>query len=238
MLRIGSIFILVFALLGLTGAPALAGGLLAVSQNSLEFGALKEGEVARKMITVSNVGDASLVIANVATSCSCTTTSLGASTLRPGEKTSLEIVYNTYKFPGTFKKYVTLAWGEGGREQTVITMTGDVSPLPMGVLAAEPRKIEAGAMVVGQAVNLTLRLKNVGDAALQVDKVAAQKSGAVYFDAATSGALRLAPGEEKDLPLTVTASAPGNYLEYLMVFSDARNVTDKGYKVVVVGAAK
>lgn len=237
-MRIVTRLALTLCLLGLLCGQALAEGALAVSQKTLAFGTLKEGVVARKTVTVKNTGNAPVVIANVSTSCSCTTTTLGRTTLGPGESTSLEIVYNTYKFPGKFEKYVNLAWGEDGREQTVVTLVGDVTPIPMGVLDVTPRKLEAGDMAVGRVVSLTLRMKNTGDATLKVDKVAAQKSGAVFFDAAKGGTLTLAPGEEKDLPVSVTAPAPGNYVEYVLVFSDARNVTDKGYKVVVVGTAK
>lgn len=238
-LRLGRLLVLALCLVGLSCGPALAGGALSVSQKTLKFGSLKEGVVAKKTVTVSNTGDAPLTIANVSTSCSCTTTSLGKSTLKSGEKTSLEIVYNTFKFPGKFEKYVTLTWGEGTSGQTVITMVGDVSPIPMGVLEVDPRKVEAGDMAVGKPTALTIRLRNTGDAAMKIEKVAAQKSGSVFFDAAKSGgAITLNPGEEKTVAVSVTASTSGNFVEYLMVFSDARNVTDKGYKVVVVGTAK
>lgn len=237
-MRLGRRFLLALCLMGLACGQALAGGALDVSQKTLEFGSLKEGVVAKKTVTVSNSGDAPVTIANVSTSCSCTTTTLGKNTLKPGEKTSLEIVYNTYKFPGKFEKYVTLAWGDKGRQETVITMVGDVAPIPMGVLEVDPRKVEAGDMTLGKAVSLTIRIQNSGDAAMKVEKVTAQKSGAVFFDAAKSGTMTLKPGEEKTVAVSVTAVAPGNFVEYVMVFSDARNVTDKGYKVVVVGTAK
>jgi len=230
--------LLPLCLLGLLCGRALAAGELTVDQKTLEFGSLKEGVVARKTVMVGNTGDAPVTIANVSTSCSCTTTTLGKNVLAPGDGAPLEIVYDTYKFPGKFEKYVTLAWGEDGREQTVITMVGDVDPIPMGVLDVAPRKVEAGNMVVGKAVGLTISVKNTGDAPMRVDKIEAQKSGTIFLDAAKGGPMTLKPGEEKSLPVSVTATAPGNFVEYVMIFSDARNVTDKGYKVVVVGTAK
>jgi hypothetical protein len=237
-MRIPKVIIFSLCLLVLFCDGAMAGGALMVDQKILEFGSLKEGMVAKKTVTVSNTGDAPVTIVNVSTSCSCTTTTLVKDTLKPGESTPLEIVYNTYKFPGKFEKYVTLAWGVGGGEQTVITMFGDVAPIPMGVLDVAPRKVEAGDMVVGKPVSLTISIRNTGDAALHVDKVMAQKSGAVFFDADKDSALTLNPGEEKSIPVLVTAFTPGNFVEYALIFSDARNVTDKGYKVVIVGLAK
>jgi len=225
-------------LLALFPGLALAQGALTADHDRLEFGQLKEGVVAKQTVTLMNPGTAPVTIANVASSCACTTTKLGATTLAPGQATPLEIVYNTYKFPGKFEKTVTLSWGEGAASRTVITLAGNVDPIPMGVLEAEPRKVEAGDMQVGKPANLSFSMKNTGDAPLRIEKVTLQKAGAVLFDAAASAPLSLAPGESKAMPFTVTASAPGNYLEYLLVSSDGRNVTEKGYKVLVTGVAK
>jgi len=237
-MRIRHTLCFIVCLLALLCGQALAAGTLAVDQKLLKLGSLKEGDVVKKTVQVSNKGNAPVTIANVSTSCSCTTTTLGQTVLKPGEGTALEITYDTYKFPGKFEKYVTLAWGEGGRKKTVVTLVGDVDPIPMGVLDVSPRKVSAGDMAVGQPVELSFGIKNIGDAAMKVDKVAAQKSGAVIFDAAKDGPMTLAPGQERRVTFSVTAAAPGSYVEYVLVHSDARNVTDKGYKVVIVGTAK
>ncbi len=39
-------------------------------------------------------------------------------------------------------------------------------------------------------------------------------------------------------PIEIVAKKPGRYLDYVMIYSNARNVTNKGYKVVVVATAK
>jgi hypothetical protein len=229
--------ILIACLLVLWCGQALAAGALAVDQKLLALGILTEGDKAKRTVTLTNKGKAPLHIDNVSTSCSCTTTTLGKTDLKPGESTSLEIVYDTYKFPGKFEKYVTVAWA-GEKSKLVVTLVGDVTPIPMGVLDVAPRKISAGDMAVGAPVKLRLVVKNTGDAAMKVEKVEAQKAGLVFFDAAKDGAASLAPGQEWSLDFNVSAATPGTYVEYLLVHSDARNVTDKGYKVVIVGSAK
>lgn len=235
-MRIKSTLALAACLALLFCGQALAAGSLTVDQKLLALGSLKEGDKAKRTVTLSNKGNAALTIDNVSTSCSCTTTTLGQSVLKPGESTPLEIVYDTYKFPGKFEKYVTVSWG--GTKKTVITLVGDVDPIPMGVLDVNPRKLSAGDMAVGAPVALRLVVKNTGDAAMKVEKVEAQKAGLVFFDAAKSGTVSIEPGKEWTLDLQVSATAPGTYLEYLLIHSDARNVTDKGYKVVIVGAVK
>ena len=147
-------------------------------------------------------------------------------------------MYNTYKFPGKFEKSVTVFWGDEGKENSVITLRGSVDPIPMGVLEVEPRKVTAGEMVAGKPVPLEISIKNIGDADMVVKKVSLQKATSVFIDEVKTGLMTIKPGEAKSVSITVTANSPGNFIEYVLIQSDARNVTDAGYKVVVVGTAK
>jgi len=237
-MRIAILFLSLCCLIAATGSQALAAGQLSVSQDHLTFGTLTEGVVARKDVTLSNNGDSPLTIANVSTSCSCTTTKLGKDTLAPGESTKLEIVYNTYKFPGKFEKYVYIQWSEDKNNKMTITMIGEVTPIPMGVLSVDPRKIPVGTIHVGEPKSVNIFIKNTGDAPMQVNKIVGKKSGLIFFDATNKGPLLLKPGQNVPMPITVTASTPGNYVEYIIIESNARNVTADGYKVVIVGEAK
>ena len=71
-----------------------------------------------------------------------------------------------------------------------------------------------------------------------LQKVFLQKASSVFFDEAKTGLMTIKPGETKSVSINVTANSPGNFIDYVMIQSDARNVTDAGYKVVVVGIAK
>ncbi|MGE4292451.1 MAG: DUF1573 domain-containing protein [Desulfovibrio sp.] len=237
-MNINRMLLAIAFLIVLTCSPALAAGKLIVNENQVVFGNLVEGVVARKIVTLTNNGDAALTIGNVSTSCSCTTTKLERPLLEPGESTILEIVYNTYKFPGKFEKYVYVQWGEGKAGTLTITMQGDVTPIPMGVLTAEPRKVIVGAMRVGEPKEAVFAIINTGDAAMQVTKVVSKKSGQIFFDAADKGAIVLKPGQSVQMPVSVRADKAGSYVEYIIIDSDARNVTHSGYKVVLVGNAE
>lgn len=198
----------------------------------------KEISGARETVRVSNAGDAPLTIENVTTSCSCTTTRLGKASLEPGESTTLEVLYNTYKFPGKFEKYVTLVPSSGSGSKTVITLRGTVDPLPMAVLKVDPRKVTAGDMKVGVPVRLNLTVVNTGDADLVIRQIAAKKAGETPYDAGREGPLRMAPGETRNLPIHVTARSEGDFLDCVLIYAGARNVTENAYKVVVTGEAR
>jgi hypothetical protein len=83
-----------------------------------------------------------------------------------------------------------------------------------------------------------LTIQNTGDAEMRVTRIVGRKSGVVFLDAADKGPLLLKPGQRVLVPVTLTADAAGNYVEYIIFHSDARNVTRDGYKVVLVGEAK
>ena len=124
------------------------------------------------------------------------------------------------------------------QEKNKIDITGYVKPIPMGVVEVKPRKISAGEIKVGSPVKLTIDVKNTGDADMDITKVVSKKHGTVYFDASTAGKMIIRPNDTKIIPVEIVAKKPGRYLDYIMIHSGARNVTDKGYKVVLVATAK
>ena len=218
--------ILAFATVGWT-APELQSSL-----EKIEFGTMPEGPPAQTVVTLTNVGDAPLTLTNVSTSCACTNTKYAKSELAPGESVELEITYTTFKFIGKFEKFIWVETKEIPEKYT-ITMVGDVTPMPMGVLEVKPRKVNVGDAKVGVATSASVTIKNVGDATMNIFKVASTKSKEVFYDSEKSEKIAIAPGETKAIPINVTPTKAGRYLDYVQIYSDARNVTEKGYKVVV-----
>lgn len=60
----------VFCFAVLTAAPAAAGsrGKLVINETLVDFGTMKEGKVAEKVVTLSNTGNQPLTVTNVTTS--------------------------------------------------------------------------------------------------------------------------------------------------------------------------
>lgn len=155
--------------------------------------------------------------------------------MQPSQATELKIVYNTYKFPGKFEKFVYIELEGVKEEPETISLHGEVEPIPMGVLEVNPRKLDAGKMTLNEPVRLELALRNIGDADLRIQTIISQKQEKQHFDAARDGELIIAPGASKSVPLVMEARQKGRFMDYIMVHADARNVTEVGYKVVVVG---
>jgi len=79
-------------------------------------------------------------------------------------------------------------------------------------------------------------MKNTGDAPMVITGIVSKKFKTVYFDAVQSKEITIAPGESRTVDVSIKAEKEGRYLDYILVHSNARNVTKKGYKVVVVAS--
>lgn len=148
----------------------------------------------------------------------------------------MEITYNTYKFPGKFAKFVTVFTNIPGKEQYRIDINGFVKAIPMGVLEVEPRKITlAGNLKTNVAVPFTITMTNSGDADMEITRIVSIKRKTVFFDSAQEGKLIIKPGKTAELNTSVVSDKKGQLLDYIMIHSNARNVTPNGYKVILIG---
>ncbi len=144
------------------------------------------------------------------------------------------ITYDTYKFPGKFEKFVTVFTDVNDKTEYRVDLTGFVKAVPMGVLEVKPRKIKLGSgLKTGTPIPVSFKIKNTGDADMKVTRIVLKKQKAVIFDRYENAAVIIKPGESRTIETNVSTDKPGRMLEYAMIHSDARNVTKKGYKVVL-----
>lgn len=122
-----------------------------------------------------------------------------------------------------------------GERKFEIDIMGYVDAIPMGVLKVNDRKINLGTIVAGTPAPFQIRVYNAGNAAMEITRLVSKKHGTVYFDAKKSGKIIVAPEETQIINSFVTSHKKGRFMDFIMIHSNARNVTDKGYKVVVKG---
>ncbi len=163
---------------------------------------------------------------------------LGKRHLAPGESTELEITYKTYKYAGKFDKSVSIFTGPEGEGKKVIRLRGLVDPIPMGVIEMEPRKTPVGILAVDQENEVSVVIKNTGDADLKISRIVSSKFKTVYFDAKKAGEISIGAGQERSVPFTVKPAEPGRFLDTILIHSDARNDIGKGYKGLLAGEVR
>ena len=92
------------------------------------FGTFSEKNAVQKCtFTFTNVGDAPLVINQAVPSCGCTAPQYPKNPIAPGDKGTIEVVYDGRgKIPGHFKKSITVRTN-GATEMTRLYVEGDMT---------------------------------------------------------------------------------------------------------------
>jgi len=92
----------------LLAAPVLAqdaGSKIETTLNEWDFGVVKQGEILVHDFELRNQTRKTLNIVNIHTSCGCTVSKAGKKSLRPGEKTKIQVSFNTKGYFGKTKQY-------------------------------------------------------------------------------------------------------------------------------------
>jgi len=108
----------------------------------------------------------------------------------------------------------------------------------MGVILVNPRKVDVGELAANRENEVRLVIENEGDAALILSRIVSTKFDTEYFVAGEAGGIEIAAGQKYTIKLPVKPSEPGNFLDTILIYSDARNDIGKGYKALLSGTAK
>lgn len=88
-----------------------------IAPESFDFGEIKYGDVVKYTFKVKNIGQETLEIKRVATSCSCTTAKVGADKIEPNQETDLLVRYDSGAMSGSH--------GRGLQERIIFIKSSD-----------------------------------------------------------------------------------------------------------------
>ncbi|HEY4765075.1 MAG TPA: choice-of-anchor D domain-containing protein, partial [Candidatus Sulfotelmatobacter sp.] len=186
---------------------AAAGGQLAVTPSSLNFGSVQVGSTGSETLSMSNTGDGYLMIYQA------TVTGTGFSIsgprmplmLRPGQSASLTTAFapqSNGTYTGTIALEYSRNFGERHSNLVTVALTGTGTGTPSSQLTATPTSLSFGNVQDGSSTSLSETLTNTGGSSLTIS--AASASGTGYN---LSGLT---------LPVTLTA---GQSISFSVVFS-------------------
>jgi len=75
---------------------------------SHDFGTIKEGDVVETVFKFTNTGNSDLIITNAKASCGCTIPQWPKKPIKPGDKDSIRVVFNSHGKRNIQQKTVTL----------------------------------------------------------------------------------------------------------------------------------
>lgn len=142
-----------------TGAPAIL-----TDRVSLDFGAVSVGATKSLALRVSNPGNDTLVISNIATNSPRYTVAIASRTLAPGEAFD-----DTIRFTPTTATPVSAnltLTSNAPTSPTVVTLTG--SGTTQVTLSIDPASVSFGSVPVGSSRDTTITISNTGNDQLQI----------------------------------------------------------------------
>lgn len=219
-------------------AAAFAAAQLTVDPSHYDFGEVPEGPPVSLTAVLENTGDADVTIKNVWTHCACTDSELGKQTLKPREKTTLKITYNTADRPGIFKKDITIETDIVGHEEVEMEVVGTVKEAPGAKILVTPRKIDAGNLKKGSSTKLTMDVRNDGTLPLVIRKITERATGLVFYDGVKQGDILIGAGETRRLELEYKTAKSGPFTDVLIIDSNAKNAAKGGFAFMVVGKSE
>ena len=93
-----------------------------------EFGEVKDGDILKRELTMTNTGKSKLIIYDVKTDCGCTATTLGRRKLDPGEHVKFRVVFHTKNRVGIQAKEIKFTTNDPTNKEVVYTMKANVLP--------------------------------------------------------------------------------------------------------------
>ncbi len=194
-------------------APAIL-----VTPNPVLFGELPLGDRAQQVFTIQSVGDVALAVTALevdegADWFSITTDGI-VGTYAPGESADVTVTYVSPGDPVSGK--VAILSNDAASPTTYVDLIGGTS---VPDLVIDPDTVRFGAVGVGETIEESVELRNIGEAPLTVTSVGTSDPVFAY---ALSEALPLtiAPGESKPVIVAFTPSEDGAWTGELQVDSN------------------
>jgi hypothetical protein len=115
------------AALVLWGTVAQAAPKAWVDPTDLDLGLIEEGKLFERYVELKNVGDGTLVLEDLKTSCGCTAAAVeGTVELTAGKSEKVRITFNSKGMEGTVKKTVTLVTNDPEQRNLEVALHADV----------------------------------------------------------------------------------------------------------------
>jgi hypothetical protein len=206
-----------------TAAVSLAGTgvngtyTMSLTPSSVSFGNLNVGSTAKQTVQLSNTGNSSVTVSQVAASGAGVSVS-GLSvpaTIAPSQSVPVTVTFAPTA-SGAVAGSLSVTNGEGVNALAAVTGTG-----VQAGLSVTPTSASFGSVVTGSSNSQTIQLKNTGTASLTVSQVATTGSG--FSVSGASVPLTLAPGQTSTFNVQYAPTAAGAVNGTVSIVSTAPN---------------
>jgi len=138
----------------LAQAPAPA---ISFEKTHHDFGRMEDGQKASHRFKVVNRGTAILEIKEIIPSCGCSYSIAGQNSLKPGEETFIEVVFDPGGMTGNIQKTVAVRSNDPKNEEVILTFEATVV---REIMPSSTYAIFSGVTRTGPAISKTIRLES------------------------------------------------------------------------------
>jgi centrosomal CEP192-like protein/ASPM-SPD-2-Hydin domain-containing protein/HYDIN/CFA65/VesB family protein/transmembrane protein TMEM131 len=201
----------------LSGSGVAATYTMAVAPGSVNFGNINVGSSATQTVQISNTGNTSVTVTQVAASGAGVSLS-GVSvplTLAPAQSVAVKVGYAPTA-SGAIAGGITVTNNDGVNVSAAVTGTG-----VQAALSVTPTSASFGSVVSGNTNSQTIQLKNSGTANLTISQ--ATVTGAGFSLAGLSLPQTLTPGQSGNFNVQYAPQGAGNMSGAVSILSNAPN---------------
>jgi hypothetical protein len=100
-------------------SDSLQGANLEFIEDFFDFGTIAQGEIVSHTFRFRNSGSSPLIVRDIIPSCGCTKSKIEKPTLKPGEESKIEVIFDSSGWRGLQYKSITLRTNSPIREKSV-----------------------------------------------------------------------------------------------------------------------
>jgi hypothetical protein len=149
----------------LTNEPS---GVISFEKTMIDFGTVKRGEKLRATFNFKNKGQGPLTIQGIQAACDCTTSeSIKGKLYSPGERGTIEVVFDTKDYSGRISKALTVITNERSMSDRTLVVAATVN----SEITASPPLADFGDVILKQSPEQIIRIKGNMKQELRVERV-------------------------------------------------------------------
>jgi hypothetical protein len=133
-----------------------------------DFGNKKQGEVLKHTFRFENVGDESLVIHRVRTSCGCAAAIISKKELNPGEKGEIQVKFDTRGYYGEQNKYIYVESNDPSESVKQLMISASIEVPPSPKIELDSYNKDLGLVLEGEELRTEFNIRNKGELELTV----------------------------------------------------------------------
>jgi len=133
-----------------------------------DFGNKKVGEVLTHAFRFENAGDEPLVIHRIRTSCGCTAAIPKKKELDPGEKSEIQVKFNTQGYYGEQNKFIYVESNDPSQPTVQLIISASIEVPPSPEIELDSYQKDLGLVLEGEDIRTVFDIRNKGELELTV----------------------------------------------------------------------